>query len=92
MSNKVFTAIRVLYPDSLQPTQKVRLLGRVNRWCEEHAGRVISTVDDSFFFTDLEGQQLSGFLHFFEVSGVVPTLRLVSMAFFDKLFAGEVEG
>ena len=90
MSSKVFTAIKVSFNDSLTASNKVQLMGRINRWCDSHAGRVISTLDDSFIFTDLEGEKLSGLLHVLEVGGAIPSLRLVSMVFFDKLFAGEV--
>lgn len=87
---KTFSAIKVTYPDSLSTSKKIQLMGDLTRWCCNHNGRVLSSIDNSFILTDLDGSYVSALLHIVEVGGGFSEIRLISSTFFDNLFAGEV--
>ena len=84
-----YTAIRCTIPDSLSPSQKVHLVASLSRYCERFPGRIISNPDNTFVLTDLDGRNIGGFTHILECSGCVYSMRLISRAFFDKLFGDD---
>lgn len=86
---KTFSAIRVTYPESLDNHSKIQLMGDLTRWCCNHNGRVLSSIDNTFILTDLDGSFVSALLHIVEVGGGFSELRLISSKFFDNLFSGE---
>lgn len=85
-----YTAVRVRYPACLEEDKKIRARGALTRFACLHSGRVLSDVENTFFLTDLEGRWVQQLLKICECEGLVATVRLLSGAFFDKLFAGEV--
>lgn len=90
MAISTLTAVRVRYPDSLSENSKILAKGALTRFACLHSGRVLSDMDNTFFLTDLEGRWVQHLLRICEVNGLVATVRLLSPAFFDKLFAGGV--
>lgn len=91
-SSKTISVIRVHLPDSLSSSSRVGVLSRITRWCCSHSGSVCSSPDNSFFLTDVDGMAVAQLCHIVEVVGGTTSIRLLSSAFFDKLFAGEVVG
>lgn len=91
-SSKVYTCVRVSLPESLNASSRVGVLGRITRWCCSHAGSVLSSPDNSFLIADVDGMAIAQLSRIVEVVGGVTYIRLLSSAFFDKLFAGEVVG
>lgn len=82
------TCVRVDY--SAVPTnQRVHLRGSLTRFVSANYGRVMCSSDESLFLCDLDGQKVALLCHILEVSGAVASLRLVSSAFFARLFSGE---
>lgn len=92
MSEKTFTAVRVTFPDSLNSSELVRVLGRLSRWACINMGHVMSTPDSTFFFCDLPGDMVQQLCRIVEVGGGVSRVRLVSSSFFDRLFDGDLKG
>lgn len=88
MQEITYTALRAVYPENMPSSQKVHLLGSLSRVCDKWPGRVISNPDFSFIFTDLDGQNIGLITHVLECNGVAFSLRLISPAFFDRLFSG----
>ena len=89
MSNKVYTVVRADF--SRVPDKNiVHLRGALTRFASANFGRVMCSDDCGFFFLDLEGAKVSALQRIFEVNGATSSVRLVSSAFFDKLFNGEV--
>lgn len=88
MADITYTALRAVYPDDMASSQKCHLLGSLARVCDKWPGRIISSPDFSFIFTDIDGRNLALITHIFEVNNVPYALRLISPAFFDKLFEG----
>lgn len=81
-----FSVIRAEFPSGLSSSSRIHLISSLSRWCDKYPGRVISNPDSSFIVTDLDGLSLGGFTHILECNGCVYSIRLVSRAFFDKLF------
>lgn len=88
---KTFTVIRADF-SNVPEKNLVYLRGSLTRFASANFGRVMCSDDCGFFFLDLEGPKVSILQRIFEVNGAVASVRLVSSAFFDKLFAGEVVG
>lgn len=89
MSNKVYSVIRVSL-DGVDSHSKVRTLGSITRWVCSNYGRVFSSPDNGFIFTDVEPQKVSALCHIVNVGGGTTSIRLVTQAFFDKLFEGSL--
>lgn len=91
MSNKTFTVIRADFSE-VPEKNLVYLRGSLTRFASANFGRVMCSDDCKFFFLDLEGQKVATLQRIFEANGATSSVRLVSSAFFDKLFGGEVVG
>lgn len=89
---KTFSAIKVTYPETLASSSKIHLMGSLTRWCCNHNGRVLSSIDNSFILTDLDGSYVAALLHIIEVGGGFSELRLISSTFFDGLFESKKGG
>lgn len=87
-NNKIFSVIRV-NSSALTAENRMHLDGSITRWVCSKYGRVFASDDNDLIFTDLDGLAIGGLLHICEVNDAKTSLRLVSSAFFDKLFAGE---
>ncbi len=87
MSNITYSVVRVDL-EGLGHDLKVHVNGSLCRFCCLHSGRIFSSPDNSFFFTDLDGQYVAALCHIVEVNGGFASVRLVSERFFDKLFEG----
>lgn len=81
-----FSVVRAEFPSGLSSSSRIHLVSSLSRWCDKYPGRVISNPDSSFIVTDLDGLALGGFTHILECYDCVYSIRLVSRAFFDKLF------
>ena len=88
-NSKTYSVIKVDLC-GLSTENRVHLNGSITRWVCSKYGRVFASDDNGLIFTDLDGLAVGGLLHICEVNGAKTSLRLVSSAFFDKLFAGEV--
>lgn len=91
MSNKTFTVIRADF-SNVPDKNLVYLRGSLTRFASANFGRVMCSDDCKFFFLNLEGQKVATLQRIFEANGAISSVRLVSSAFFDKLFGGEVFG
>lgn len=84
-----YSVIRSEFPGGLSSSSRIHLISSLSRWCDKYPGRVISNSDSSFVLTDLDGLAVGGFTHILECYNCVYSIRLVSRAFFDKLFEGD---
>ena len=91
IQDKTFTVVRTNF-SNVPDKNLVYLRGSLTRFASANFGRVMCSDDCKFFFLDLEGQKVATLQKIFEVNGATSSLRLVTSAFFDKLFAGEVVG
>ena len=89
--DRTFTVVRADF-SNVPDKNLVYLRGSLTRFASANFGRVMCSDDCKFFFLDLEGPKTAILQRIFEVNGATCKLRLVSSAFFDKLFAGEVAG
>lgn len=88
MSNsQTYTAVRVCF-DGIPQQQLIYLKGALSRFVSANYGHIMCGDDCGFFFMSLPGQKVDVFRRICEVSGAVTKTRLVSAAFFDKLFEG----
>lgn len=90
-TKSIFSVVRVDF-SKVSEQNRVYLRGSLTRFVSANYGRVMCSEDSGFFFCDLPGQKVELLRHICEVSGAVTTTRLVTSAFFDKLFSGEVVG
>ena len=85
-----YSVIRYDFPENISSSDKVHLISSLTRWCDMHAGRVLSNPDSTFVLTDLDGLSIGRFTHILECYSCVYSIRLISRAFFDKLFASDL--
>ena len=91
IQDKTFTVVRADF-SNVPDKNLVYLRGSLTRFASANFGRVMCSDDCKFFFLDLEGQKVEILQRILEVNGATSSVRLVTSAFFDKLFAGEVVG
>lgn len=84
-----FSVIRSEVPEGLSSSARIHLVSSLSRWCDKYPGRVISNPDSTFVLTDLDGLAIGGFTHILECYNCVYSIRLISRAFFDKLFESD---
>ena len=89
--DRTFTVVRADF-SNVPDKNLVYLRGSLTRFASANFGRVMCSDDCKFFFLDLEGQKVATLQRILETNGATSSLRLVSSAFFDKLFTGEVVG
>ena len=89
--DRTFTVVRADF-SNVPDKNLVYFRGSLTRFASANFGRVMCSDDCKFFFLDLEGQKVATLQRMLEVNGATSSLRLVSSAFFDKLFTGEVVG
>lgn len=89
--DRTFTVVRADF-SNVPDKNLVYLRGSLTRFASANFGRVMCSDDCKFFFLDLEGSKVATLQRIFEANGATSSLRLVSSAFFDKLFNGEVAG